>query len=290
MSQELRLRIISGIVLAIVVLAATWMGGLPFRLLSALIALLIYYEWSTITGIARSTTDRFSHIFGWAAVGLVSLEVAFRSIETGAVLVFGFTVAAILVNLVRRKSMWLPGGIFYAGLSGVSLAALRGSEHDGLVTMLFIFAIVWATDIFAYFVGRAIGGPKLAPPISPGKTWSGAIGGTLFGLIAGLLVIYFSGQPVGLGLAAICVVLSVGSQIGDLFESWIKRRFGVKDSSRLIPGHGGVMDRVDGLVFACFLAFLGALALTAASGGLIRDAGTLVTGEARMIATTIKRT
>lgn len=269
MSTELRLRLISGVILAALVLAATLFGGLPFRLLAALIALLIYYEWSTITGINRNTTDRFSSVFGWVAVGLVALEVAFRSVETATVLLFGFVAAALIVNLIRRKSLWLPGGILYAGLSGVSLAALRGGEFNGLITILFIFAIVWSTDILAYFVGRAVGGPKLAPAISPGKTWSGAIGGTIAGIIGGVLVAYLADMTNLIELAVVAVVLSVGSQIGDLFESWIKRRFGVKDSSHLIPGHGGVMDRVDGLVAACFLAYLGLLAVLAINGNLI---------------------
>lgn len=269
MSTELRLRLISGVILAALVLAATLFGGLPFRLLAALIALLIYYEWSTITGINRNTTDRFSSVFGWVAVGLVALEVAFRSVETATVLLFGFGAAALIVNLIRRKSLWLPGGILYAGLSGVSLAALRGGEFNGLITILFIFAIVWSTDILAYFVGRAVGGPKLAPAISPGKTWSGAIGGTIAGIIGGVLVAYLADMTNLIELAVVAVVLSVGSQIGDLFESWIKRRFGVKDSSHLIPGHGGVMDRVDGLVAACFLAYLGLLAVLAINGNLI---------------------
>jgi phosphatidate cytidylyltransferase len=279
MSSELRLRIISGVIMAAIVLMATWLGGISFRLLAALIGLLIYYEWSTITGIARNVTDKFSTIFGWVCVGLVALEVAFRSIETAIVLLFGFTLAAIVINLVRRKSMWLPAGIFYAGLSAVSMAALRGADLNGLITILFIFAIVWATDILAYFVGRAIGGPKLAPPISPGKTWSGAIGGTIAGITAGVLVVYFAGESLSIWHAVIAAVLSIGSQIGDLFESWIKRRFGVKDSSRLIPGHGGVMDRVDGLVAACFLAFLGGLLLVALNGSLISSASGIVTGN-----------
>jgi phosphatidate cytidylyltransferase len=276
MSRELRLRIISGIVLAVVVLAATWLGGMPFRLLAALIGVLIYYEWSTITGLARTATDRFSNLFGWACVGLVALEVAFRSTATALVLLVGFAVVALVLNVVRRKSLWLSAGIFYAGLSAVSLAALR---DNGLATMLFIFAIVWATDIFAYFVGRAIGGPKLAPPISPGKTWSGAIGGAVAGIIFGLLVARLAGVALYVELGIVALVLSIGSQIGDLFESWIKRRFRVKDSSHLIPGHGGVMDRVDGLVFACFLAFFGMLLVAALNGGLITDAGRLTVGH-----------
>jgi phosphatidate cytidylyltransferase len=132
--------------------------------------------------------------------------------------------------------------------------------------MLFIFAVVWATDILAYFVGRALKGPKLAPSISPGKTWSGAIGGTVSGVIAGSLVTLGVFSRLSFWTIVIAFLLSVASQIGDLFESFIKRQFGVKDSSRLIPGHGGVMDRVDGLVFACFAAFLLTLA-TAASRG-----------------------
>jgi phosphatidate cytidylyltransferase len=280
MSPELRLRIMSAIVLAAVVLAATWLGGVVFSLLAALMSVLIFYEWATITGQPR--TSRLT-AFGFASVVVVAVEYVYRGASSGyfssLVLLLGFTIAAVIIGAIRKRGYWLAGGIFYAGLSGISLTALRGANGDGLINMLFIFAVVWATDIFAYFVGRAVGGPKLAPPISPGKTWSGAIGGTVAGITCGLLVIHFAGQPVGPGLAAITAILSIGSQIGDLFESWIKRRFGVKDSSRLIPGHGGVMDRVDGLVFACFLAFLGGLALAAASGSLVKDASSLVIGH-----------
>src|SRR5690606_13899764 len=118
-------------------------------------------------------------------------------------------------------------------------------------------AVVWVTDILAYFVGKAVGGPKLAPSISPGKTWSGAIGGAAGGTLAGLIVAQF--VPTTAGMAVICVAalaLSVVSQAGDLFESSLKRRFSVKDSGRIIPGHGGVMDRVDGLVAAAFALYL----------------------------------
>lgn len=280
MSPELRLRIISGIVLAVVVLAATWIGGMVFSLLAALISILIFYEWVTITG--QSRRSRLT-AFGFAGVVVVAVEYIFHGAGSGyissLVLLIGFTVVAIIIAAIRRRGYWLAGGLFYSGLSGLSLAALRGTTGGGLITILFLFGIVWSTDILAYFVGRAIGGPKLAPPISPGKTWSGAIGGAVAGVAGGLLVIFLAHQPVSLGLAAICLLLSVASQIGDLFESWIKRRFRVKDSSRLIPGHGGVMDRVDGLVFACFVAFLGGLALAVASGSLVKDAGSLVIGQ-----------
>jgi phosphatidate cytidylyltransferase len=275
MTRELRLRILSAVVLAPVVLVATWQGGLAFRLLSALTGLLIFYEWSTMTGLAK---NRFGFVFGWAATVLIAFETAFRSIETALVLLVGFSLTAFILAALRRSNWWLPGGVLYAGLSGVSLAALRGADRDGLITMLFLIAIVWATDIFAYFIGRALGGPKLAPAISPGKTWSGAIGGAVCAVVAGYGVILGVGEAASLWLIPVILLLSAASQSGDLFESWVKRRSGVKDSSRLIPGHGGVMDRADGLVAACFLAFVGGLALSIVNGGWIADAGKLVTG------------
>lgn len=273
MNQELKLRIISGIILAVLVLAATWYGGIAFRLLAAVIGLLVYYEWSTITGLPGR--DFPGNAFGWVAQASIALNTVFGLEEYAIPLLGGFTLTAILLILVRKRgSGWLPGGVFYAGLTGISLAAIRADDGVGLVAMLFVFAIVWGTDILAYFVGRAIGGPKLAPRISPGKTWSGAIGGAVAGVAAGTAVAlaYFPGS--GWWIPAVALLLSMSSQIGDLFESFIKRRFGVKDSSRLIPGHGGVMDRVDGLVFACFAAFL----LAVADAAFARDALTSVGG------------
>lgn len=261
MSSELRLRIVSGIVMAAIVLAATWVGGMPFRLLAAVIGLLVYYEWSTITRLADA--DFRANALGWAVTAVVAGMTVFGEPELALVTL----VVAILVSavhaLVFKRSLWFPGGVTYAGLTVLSLAAIRADDATGLIAMLFVFAVVWATDILAYFVGRAIGGAKLAPAISPGKTWSGAIGGTISAIIAGCALYLCFFPSTGLWVPAIALVLSVFSQIGDLFESFIKRRFGVKDSSRLIPGHGGVMDRVDGLVFACFAAFLLGLAAMA---------------------------
>lgn len=273
MSRELRLRILSGIVMAAVVLAATWYGGLAFRLLSAAIALLVYYEWSTITRLGGA--DR---LIGWVLLGLIVITIIFGATGLGVVLL----AAGLIVTFVRaiageEAKVWLPAGVFYAGLSGLSLAAIRGGDATGLSAMLFVFALVWATDILAYFVGRAIGGPKLAPRISPGKTWSGAIGGTISAVIAGSAVALSLTDASPIWIVPTALVLSVASQAGDLFESFIKRRFGVKDSSHLIPGHGGVMDRVDGLVIACFAAFL-LMAVRALTSGqaLALDGGALL--------------
>jgi phosphatidate cytidylyltransferase len=254
MATELKLRIVSAIVLAAVVLAATWMGGPAFNVVAALIAPLIYYEWSTITRLADRNFK--TNAFGWLIVLLVAVNIVLGDEGLSMPLLGGGVVTAILLVFLGHGSWWLPAGIVYAGLSGISLAAIRGDNQAGFVATLFIFAVVWGTDILAYFVGRAIGGPKLAPRISPGKTWSGAIGGTVAGIAASSILTLGVFSRLSLWTIALAFLLSVASQIGDLFESFIKRRFGVKDSSHLIPGHGGVMDRVDGLVFACFAVFL----------------------------------
>ncbi|QCI97722.1 phosphatidate cytidylyltransferase [Agrobacterium larrymoorei] len=264
MSRELKLRIISAIVLAAIILTATWYGGLMFRIVAGLLALLIYYEWSTITKLSDANPTGYA--WGWFSVAVMSGNTIFGESSLDLPLLSGFTITAALFPILRGKNWWLVGGIVYAGLSGISLAAIRGEESVGLVAMLFVFAIVWATDILAYFVGRAIGGPKLAPAISPGKTWSGAVGGTVSGVIAGGIVAFAYHGRVALVVVLLALALSIFSQIGDLFESFIKRRFKVKDSSNLIPGHGGFMDRVDGLVFACFTVFLIAVVHAAVTG------------------------
>lgn len=276
MQKELQLRIVSGIILAAVTLGATWVGGTVFQLLSVAIALLVYYEWSTITRLAER--DFQGNAFGWLSQAAIAALILFDGAQLTLMVLAAFAAAAALWVLLRGGSWWLPGGIVYSGLTGISLSAIREDSDIGLIAMIFIFAVVWATDILAYFTGRAIGGPKLAPRISPGKTWSGAIGGAVSGVIAGVAVFlsHFSLDDVRIPLLALA--LSVASQIGDLFESYIKRRFGVKDSSRLIPGHGGVMDRVDGLVFACFAALLFILVQVMAAGGQSAPMGAILLG------------
>ncbi|APO74712.1 phosphatidate cytidylyltransferase [Rhizobium etli 8C-3] len=255
MQQELKLRIISGVVLAIIALAATWYGGFAFRLLSVVIGLLIYYEWSTITRL--QTEQPVANAAGWVGQVAIAAAILLGRFDFALSLLVFFLAIAIGFVAAQSASRWFPAGIVYAGLTGIALAEIRGGDAAGLQAMLFVFAVVWATDILAYFVGRAVGGPKLAPKISPGKTQSGALGGAVSAVVAGSVIAYFLiPEADWLMAAAVAFILSVCSQAGDLFESFIKRRFGVKDSSHLIPGHGGVMDRVDGLIFACFAAFL----------------------------------
>jgi phosphatidate cytidylyltransferase len=158
-------------------------------------------------------------------------------------------------NLVEGAG-WIFAGILYAGIMLAAPVILRHDSQFGSLVILLLFAVVWTTDIAGFFAGRAIGGPKLMPAISPKKTWSGAIAGALGATIVALLVARFFGTFEIIAVAAIALLLSICSQAGDLLESWIKRKFGAKDASQLIPGHGGVMDRLDGFWAAAFVACL----------------------------------
>ncbi len=158
-----------------------------------------------------------------------------------------------------QRVLWLAAGILYASISALPPIVLRSSHDFGLHAILFLFAVVWATDIAGYAVGRMVGGPKLWPAVSPKKTWSGAIGGVAGAVIFGSALVHFSGIAVGF-IAVLAAILSVAAQAGDLAESALKRQFGVKDASHIIPGHGGVMDRLDGFIVAALLAALIGLA------------------------------
>jgi phosphatidate cytidylyltransferase len=156
---------------------------------------------------------------------------------------------------------WIIAGVGYAGVMATAPILLRADAGLGFAAIVLLFAIVWTTDILGYFAGRAIGGPKLLPTVSPKKTWSGAITGALGAMIVAVLVGRFFGSSDRVALAIIGLLLSAVAQLGDLLESWVKRQFGAKDASHLIPGHGGLMDRLDGFWAA---------ALVGCSIGLLR--------------------
>lgn len=252
--SNLQLRIISGIVLAVIVLALTWMGGVPFRLLAVAIGALVFYEWTTVSNLRR---DWPLWLAAWILVAIVLVALA-AGLNGYPMLILAVvpSLALMAIGQIRELGTLAAIGMAYAVLPAVALAFLRGSDTPGLLAILYLFAVVWGTDIFAFFVGRAVGGPKLAPSISPGKTWSGAVGGAVAALVAGWIVAYVAGHPSPLLMGLLALPLSAVSQAGDLFESGFKRRFGAKDSSQLIPGHGGVMDRVDGLVAAAVALYL----------------------------------
>lgn len=245
---NLQIRIVSAIVLAIVILGLVWLGGVVCRVLAALVAAIVYYEWATMRRLPTGSAHQWVTALCLAAVLLLLV------LDVEAKTLFAATMVAVVVAAVhgwwRADGLWNASGIAYAAVSGITLALIRNDDQVGLFALLFLFAVVWATDIFAYFVGRTVGGPKLAPAISPSKTWSGAIGGAVGGVAAGALCAVLAGWGGGAWIALVALVLAVVAQLGDLLESLLKRRQGVKDSSHLIPGHGGLMDRVDGLVAA----------------------------------------
>jgi phosphatidate cytidylyltransferase len=246
-------RIVSGVVLAFIVLMVTWAGGLAFRLLAVAIGAGVYVEWRKIT---RGNAGFF---VGIAEFGLVVTFAAILAELSEPVILLSIAATcslAVLPVIFRQAKFWLPLGLAYAAIPVASLTFLRSNDEQGLGVIIFLFTLVWSTDIFAYFAGRSIGGPRLAPAISPNKTWSGAIAGTAAATAAGLGVASLAGPVGNPVLPLIIVLISITSQIGDLFESWVKRRFGIKDSGTMIPGHGGVMDRVDGLVVAATVLYL----------------------------------
>jgi phosphatidate cytidylyltransferase len=152
--------------------------------------------------------------------------------------------------------VWMIAGLLYAGVIALAPIILRRDPALGFVAIVFLFAVVWVTDIAAYFAGRALGGPKLWVAVSPNKTWSGALGGALGGVIAALLVVKVAGLVIAPMLVLVALALSIASQAGDLLESALKRQFGAKDASALIPGHGGLMDRLDGFLTAVLAAVM----------------------------------
>lgn len=255
---DLRSRLISAVVLGLVFLAAALAGGVVFRLLCVATGFIIFDEWARIT-----RAKRVGPIFVFARRALaVALAAFLFEFYTGAVLVIVFATLFILfVDRRERSADWVAGGLVYASMASLAPGMLRGDDAEGLAALGLVVIVVVATDIFAYFTGRAIGGPKLMPLVSPKKTISGAVGGLLAGILFGLGYSALVSGRVDLILPLLAGLLSVLGQAGDLFESWVKRRFGVKDSGRLIPGHGGLMDRIDALIIATAALWLTTVAI-----------------------------
>jgi phosphatidate cytidylyltransferase len=249
--RNLWLRVASAAVLAPLAIGAAWVGSWPFTLFWGLAAIAVWWEW---IGLVEPSGRNVL-----LATGICALVLQAILFETGnlsiAIMVAALGVLAGIVTAGRRAPA-VASGLVYASALLMAVAIVRSDAKYGFAAILFLYAVVWGTDIGGYFAGRAFGGPKLAPAISPKKTWSGAIGGTLVAVTAAIVVaeLFAIRNPVMIGIVAL--VLSASSQCGDLFESWLKRRFDVKDASGLIPGHGGVMDRLDGFIFAVTAAAL----------------------------------
>ena len=254
--SELALRVCSALVLVPLAIATAYVGGWPFAVFWGIAAMGVLWEW---TSLAAGSDKRSVLMIGGASLALaLALVVAEHLLAAVIVLAISTLGAAALAPAERRT--WVAGGIPYAGALGVAPIVLRSDSEQGFWAVILLFAVVWTTDIAAYFVGRAVGGPKLMPHVSPKKTWSGAVGGTVAAVVVALAVAEAAALPGLFAIAILAVVLSVLAQAGDLFESFLKRRFGTKDSSHLIPGHGGLMDRLDGFIAASVAAALIGLA------------------------------
>ena len=244
---DLRSRLISAIVLGITVLLLTFIGGVAFRLLCCAASIIVFDEWSRMTRAKRAGDI---YIFARRSLYL-SLALFFFGLHGWSLTLLLASTAFIgIVDQGERKANWVMGGLVYGGAAGMAPGILRDSGPEGLAALGLVICVVWATDIFAYFTGRTLGGPKLMPMVSPKKTMSGALGGLVAGTFFGLGFEYWLTGDVSLKVAIVCAVLSIVGQAGDLYESWIKRRFGVKDSGRLFPGHGGLMDRIDAVIIS----------------------------------------
>ena len=245
-------RVASAVVLVVLATATAFYGGVVFIAFWLLVSCAVFWEWQNLIGGERRQARV---VLGCVALAAVVVLISGQGLAALAAACAG---VGLLAGADRR--IWAASGVLYAAALVVSVMLLRLSEPQGAAAIAWAFAIVWGADVFAYFGGRLIGGPKLWPRVSAGKTWSGAVVGALSGAALGALVARaFAGASVA-PMFFVSLVAVILSQLGDLFESAVKRRFDVKDSSRLIPGHGGVMDRVDGFIFAVvFAAALGVL-------------------------------
>ena len=250
--SDLGARIISGLVLAIGGVIAAWYGGAWLAGACGAAVVAMSFEWARMS---EPNTQNTAFMFTLAGSLGAVMFASWHMLALGV----GWMGACALASATRRRSfagvLETAGGGFYIGLPCAAFVWLRGSTPNGLETVFSLFAIIWAADIFAYFGGKLIGGAKIASGLSPNKTWSGIIAGVAAGALTGAgcgAVAHAPGGLTGVWLLVGALIAFTGL-MGDLIESFLKRRFGVKDASKLIPGHGGVLDRIDGLMAATLL-------------------------------------
>ncbi|MGC2320275.1 MAG: phosphatidate cytidylyltransferase [Bradyrhizobium sp.] len=247
-SRNLLMRVIAALVLAPLAIAIAYAGGWLWAALVTLAAIGLYVEWLMIVGAVR---ERRVVGLGVVALAVAGFCLGFGRIDASLIaLALGFAAVALFSP---ERRVWTATGFAYAAAAEIASVLVRLDRIEGFAALTLVLLVVWVTDIGGYFAGRGIGGPKLWPRVSPKKTWAGAIGGFVASLVVAAGFVLFGLGKVG-PLLLLGAVLSVASQLGDLFESAVKRRFGVKDSSHIIPGHGGLMDRLDGFVAAVVMA------------------------------------
>ncbi len=270
MGSDLKVRVLSAIVLAPVALGATWVGGWLFAVLLAAAALIMAQELTRLLyALSGAGSVGTREAVGLGLTALVAIALATAGLPAGALAAGGAALGFALAGRSWSGRSLLPALVAYPYLvlPLVALIWLRNDPAWGLAAVLWVLATVWAIDICAYFAGRLIGGPKLAPRISPKKTWAGLLGGMAGAAAVGVVTSLWIGIGSPALLALVGIGMAVVEQAGDFLESALKRRAGVKDSGSLIPGHGGILDRVDGLVTVAAGAALLALLHNAAHPG-----------------------
>ncbi len=246
MTPELVQRVTVGILLIIVAVLELWLGGSALWVLATVAALIMGGEWAGLT--RAEDKRRFMQYALCIPLALMSPLAAGPSL-----LALAAMAGATIFTLIVTRNRWLAAGIPYVALPIMALLWIR-MQDNGLLLAFWALSLVWATDIGAFFAGRNFGGPKVAPAISPNKTWSGLIGGMAAALLLGWALASYYDLPFQLAMAS--PGLALLAQVGDFFESWMKRRAGVKDSGTILPGHGGVLDRLDGVVTSLPVAAL----------------------------------
>jgi phosphatidate cytidylyltransferase len=262
--RGLPVRVVSALVLAPPALATLYAGPPYSDALVLLVCGLAAWEWARLCRLGR--IDAAGAIAIAAVVAAVAASAWGDFALAGWVMATGAMASVLLTSRDgQAAAIWLGLGVVYLSAAGLAFVWLRGHDELGWHIVVWLIAVVVATDVGAYFAGRAIGGPKLAPSISPKKTWAGLIGGAVLALVVGIGVAALMGREALGHFALLGVALAITSQLGDLLESSLKRRFGTKDSSNLIPGHGGVLDRIDGLLAGALM--LGGLNLLTKGAG-----------------------
>ncbi|HOP20633.1 MAG TPA: phosphatidate cytidylyltransferase [Parvularculaceae bacterium] len=242
-------RIASAALLAPTALAATYLGGAIFSAVVSFAAIVMVFEWTRM--VEKREFSKAFYALAAACAAACSFAAAGFFDSAFGICAAGGVLAAFLSLRGARKPGWVIFGAAYIVAPSVALIWLRGEVENGRALTFMLFAIVWAADTGGYVGGRLVGGPKMSPAISPAKTWAGAVGGLIMGAIAGAvggLWIYGEG-PIAAYVGA-GGLLGLASILGDMAESAIKRIFGLKDTSQFIPGHGGALDRLDGMIFA----------------------------------------
>ena len=253
-SSNLFIRVVAAVILAPLTIMVVFAGGWLWILLVTALAVGLFYEWHAIVNAKREP-----RVFAVGVIGLELIGLALWFGWNGVAFVTAIIAPTLIAFLSAERRGWNVGGFVYAAAALIASVLVRFDPAIGFYALVYPLLIVWVTDIGGYFAGRTFGGPKLAPRISPKKTWAGALGGLALSIVIALAATWLGwGRLVP--MLVIGILLSIVSQFGDLFESWVKRQFDVKDSSQIIPGHGGLLDRLDGfvaaIIFAAIFGFL----------------------------------